>query len=284
MLPTCSIDLERLIEVARQRGRGALEEILSRGVAGTQAIPGKHGGPAIATASVFVSVPDHPGELARLFADVGEIGVNIEDLHIDHDPGRPVGLVELVVEDTSAEALQGRSRDQGMGHPPVGLAPAGGVETAGATLSSPETNPEIGSVVVAMDGPSGSGKSSTSRGVATRLGLRYLDTGAQFRAVTAVDARPRGRPDRPARDRRARRPTPRSSPAPTRRTRRSPSTDVDVAVEIRSQRGHRPRQRGRLGARGAPARCSSCSARSSATAGSSSRAVTSARWSPPMQR
>ncbi len=40
-------------------------------------------------------------------------------------------------------------------------------------------------VVVAMDGTSGSGKSSTSRGVATRLGLRYLDTGAQFRAVTA---------------------------------------------------------------------------------------------------
>lgn len=39
-------------------------------------------------------------------------------------------------------------------------------------------------VVVAMDGPSGSGKSSTSRGVADRLGLRYLDTGAQFRAVT----------------------------------------------------------------------------------------------------
>ena len=40
------------------------------------------------------------------------------------------------------------------------------------------------SVVVAMDGPSGSGKSSTSRGVAVALGLRYLDTGAQFRAMT----------------------------------------------------------------------------------------------------
>lgn len=39
-------------------------------------------------------------------------------------------------------------------------------------------------VVVAMDGPSGSGKSSTSRGVATQLGLRYLDTGAMFRAMT----------------------------------------------------------------------------------------------------
>ena len=39
-------------------------------------------------------------------------------------------------------------------------------------------------VVIAMDGPSGSGKSSTSRGVAKALGLRYLDTGAQFRAMT----------------------------------------------------------------------------------------------------
>lgn len=39
-------------------------------------------------------------------------------------------------------------------------------------------------IVVAVDGPSGSGKSSTSRGVAARLGLRYLDTGAMFRAMT----------------------------------------------------------------------------------------------------
>ncbi|HET6151512.1 MAG TPA: (d)CMP kinase [Marmoricola sp.] len=42
----------------------------------------------------------------------------------------------------------------------------------------------VSSIVVAMDGPSGSGKSSTSRGAADRLGLRYLDTGAQFRAMT----------------------------------------------------------------------------------------------------
>ena len=39
-------------------------------------------------------------------------------------------------------------------------------------------------VVVAVDGTSGSGKSSTSRGVARRLGLRYLDTGAMYRAMT----------------------------------------------------------------------------------------------------
>lgn len=39
-------------------------------------------------------------------------------------------------------------------------------------------------LVIAVDGPSGSGKSSTARGVATRLGLRYLDTGAMYRAMT----------------------------------------------------------------------------------------------------
>jgi len=39
-------------------------------------------------------------------------------------------------------------------------------------------------IVVAIDGTSGSGKSSTSRGVADRLGLRYLDTGAMYRAMT----------------------------------------------------------------------------------------------------
>jgi cytidylate kinase len=45
-------------------------------------------------------------------------------------------------------------------------------------------NRQRGRVVIAIDGPSGSGKSSTSREVARELGLRYLDTGAQYRAVT----------------------------------------------------------------------------------------------------
>ena len=40
------------------------------------------------------------------------------------------------------------------------------------------------SLVIAVDGPSGSGKSSAARGAASALGLRYLDTGAMYRAVT----------------------------------------------------------------------------------------------------
>jgi prephenate dehydrogenase len=98
-------ELDVLQRAVTTGDRSVLGDLLARGVEGTRAIPGKHGGPATVTRSVFVSVPDHPGELARLFADAGESGVNIEDVHIDHDPGRPVGLVELVVAEDRAEHL-----------------------------------------------------------------------------------------------------------------------------------------------------------------------------------
>jgi len=97
--------LDAVIDAVGSADRTALQAVLEEGVAGTRAIPGKHGGPPRPTRSVFVSVPDHPGELARLFADAGASGVNIEDVHIDHDPGRPVGLVELVVQEELAEHL-----------------------------------------------------------------------------------------------------------------------------------------------------------------------------------
>jgi cytidylate kinase len=42
----------------------------------------------------------------------------------------------------------------------------------------------VRSPVIAVDGPAGSGKSSVCRGAAQRLGLRYLDTGAMYRAMT----------------------------------------------------------------------------------------------------
>lgn len=40
------------------------------------------------------------------------------------------------------------------------------------------------SPVIAIDGPAGTGKSSVSRGLARRLGARYLDTGSMYRIVT----------------------------------------------------------------------------------------------------
>jgi cytidylate kinase len=43
--------------------------------------------------------------------------------------------------------------------------------------------------VVALDGPSGTGKSTVARRLATRLGARYLDTGAMYRAATVATLR-----------------------------------------------------------------------------------------------
>jgi len=97
--------LDELMSAISDGERDALGALLDRGVAGSRAIPGKHGGPAREMGSVFVSVPDHPGELARLFADAGASGVNIEDVHIDHDPARDTGLVELLVAEVSAQHL-----------------------------------------------------------------------------------------------------------------------------------------------------------------------------------
>ncbi|TQL68716.1 cytidylate kinase [Nocardioides albertanoniae] len=51
-------------------------------------------------------------------------------------------------------------------------------------MSSNNSTLDPASIVIAVDGTSGSGKSSTSRGVADRLGMRYLDTGAMYRAMS----------------------------------------------------------------------------------------------------
>jgi len=98
-------DVDHLLVALSGGDRAAIADVLGRGVTGTAAIPGKHGGPSRDETTVFVAVPDHPGELARLFGDVGEIGVNVEDVRIDHDPAREYGLLELSVAADAADHL-----------------------------------------------------------------------------------------------------------------------------------------------------------------------------------
>ncbi len=61
---------------------------------------------------------------------------------------------------------------------PTSPAPSGVVAPSGVAA------PSVPGVVVTLDGPAGSGKSSTAREVARRLGIRHLDSGALYRAVT----------------------------------------------------------------------------------------------------
>ena len=77
--------------------RAVIAGRLAAGNAGHSRIPGKHGSAPTAYGSVVVFVPDEPGQLGRLFNDVGEAGVNLEDLRLDHAQGQPFGLAEIFV-------------------------------------------------------------------------------------------------------------------------------------------------------------------------------------------
>jgi prephenate dehydrogenase len=93
------------LRAAVHAGDGSVAEHLDRGRDGVRRVPGKHGEHPTALGGVFVSIDDTPGELSRLFSDIGAAGINIEDMRIDHELGRLVGVVEVVVQDAVADEL-----------------------------------------------------------------------------------------------------------------------------------------------------------------------------------
>ncbi len=105
-------DLDRVIAALDSPDPAVLAEVLESGRRGTTLIPGKHGDAPSELDVVNVQVADQPGELSRLLADTGQSGVNIEDLRLDHDLGRPVGLAQIAVApglgDVLVAALAGR--------------------------------------------------------------------------------------------------------------------------------------------------------------------------------
>lgn len=83
----------------------AVRALVERGRAGRQLLAGKHGHAAVRWATVTVVVPDEPGALARLLADAAAGGVNVEDIHVDHSPGLPLGSIDLDVAPGRSEQL-----------------------------------------------------------------------------------------------------------------------------------------------------------------------------------
>ena len=77
--------------------RAALAEVIAAGNLGHARIPGKHGSPPTTYSTIVVLVPDEPGQLARLFHDVSQVGVNLEELTLDHGLDGAFGLLELSV-------------------------------------------------------------------------------------------------------------------------------------------------------------------------------------------
>lgn len=73
-----------------------LADTIRRGNDGVQRLPGKHG-QSRSFDQVVVMVDDTPGQLGRLFGDLGELDVNVEDLRLEHSPGAQFGLAEISV-------------------------------------------------------------------------------------------------------------------------------------------------------------------------------------------
>lgn len=84
--------------------RRAIAEALADGNAGVARIPGKHG-QRKQFSTITVLIDDRPGELARLLTEIGELGVNMEDLRLEHSPKAQIGLAEIAVLPEAEEPL-----------------------------------------------------------------------------------------------------------------------------------------------------------------------------------
>ena len=97
-------DLITHLDAAADRGPlrggsvGAVNRVMEAGNRGVARIPGKHGGAPSRYAELEVLIPDQPGELGRLFGELGEIHVNIEDLVLEHSAGQKVGLARVMID------------------------------------------------------------------------------------------------------------------------------------------------------------------------------------------
>lgn len=91
----------------------AISTAIEAGNSGVSKIPGKHGSKATKYAQVIVMIDDRPGEFARLLNEIGELGVNIEDLQLEHSPGAQIGLVEISVVPTAFDGLVSDLKNNG---------------------------------------------------------------------------------------------------------------------------------------------------------------------------
>lgn len=82
-----------------------IESVIADGRRGRERIPGKHGGRPRDYHFLSIVIEDKAGQLAALFQECADAGVNIEDLTIEHSPGQFTGLITLALSRYGAEQL-----------------------------------------------------------------------------------------------------------------------------------------------------------------------------------
>ncbi|MFV0320598.1 MAG: prephenate dehydrogenase [Microbacterium sp.] len=109
-LDALAADLGAVAEALRRPdaagSRRAVADTIRRGNEGVLRLPGKHGQLRRRFETVVVMVDDTPGQLGRLFGELGELDVNVEDLRLEHSPGAQFGLAEISV----APGVAGRAQ------------------------------------------------------------------------------------------------------------------------------------------------------------------------------
>lgn len=111
VLDQLAADLTDVAEALREPdapgARRTVADTIRRGNEGVERLPGKHGQNRRFD-SFVVMVDDTAGQLGRLFGELGDLDVNVEDLRLEHSPGAPFGLAEIsVVPDAVRRAVDG---------------------------------------------------------------------------------------------------------------------------------------------------------------------------------
>ncbi|WP_336652180.1 MULTISPECIES: prephenate dehydrogenase [unclassified Leucobacter] len=98
---------QALRDPAQAGAKRRIADLLAAGNRGVARIPGKHGSSERFT-TLTVLVDDRPGQIARLLTELGELGINMEDLRLEHSPGAQIGFAEIAVLPEVAErAIEG---------------------------------------------------------------------------------------------------------------------------------------------------------------------------------
>lgn len=95
LLRNLQVDLGAFIE--NLEDPSYIEKTLLQGRIGRELIPGKHGGKAREYSYLPIVIDDKPGQLASIFNECSTLGVNVEDLIIEHSPGQLSALITLAL-------------------------------------------------------------------------------------------------------------------------------------------------------------------------------------------
>ena len=99
------VHLDAAAELGPLRGGsvGAINRVMTAGNQGVARIPGKHGGAPSRYREIEVLIPDEPGALGRLFSELGESSINIEDLVLEHSAGAQAGVARVMIDPAVAD-------------------------------------------------------------------------------------------------------------------------------------------------------------------------------------